>query len=67
MVYAGDLTELLSRKKTAAVLGICLSTLDRLDIPKTKVRHRVMYKRDVIAKWLDQHTEKQKRGKHEQN
>ena len=55
--------DILSRRETAAVLGICLTTLDRLDIPRTRVRHRVMYKREVINKWLDDHTEKSKKVK----
>jgi len=46
-------SDILSRREAAAVLGICLTTLDRLDIPRTRVRHRVMFKRDVIAKWVD--------------
>jgi predicted DNA-binding transcriptional regulator AlpA len=57
--------DILSRKETAQLLGICLTTLDRLDIPRTKVRHRVMYKREVISKWIDDHTEKAKKVKHE--
>jgi len=48
--------EILSRKEAAAFLGICLTTLDRLDIPQTKIRHRIMYKRDAINKWIDEHT-----------
>jgi len=55
--------EILSRKKAAAFLGICLTTLDRLDIPRTKIRHKTMYKRDVLNKWIDDHTEKGKKGK----
>jgi len=55
-------TDILSRKETAKLLGICLTTLDRLDIPRTRVRHRVMFKRDVIGKWIDDKTEKA-RGK----
>jgi len=51
---------ILSRKEAAAILGICLTTLDRLDIPRTRVRHRVMFKRDVINKWIDDNTEKGK-------
>jgi len=58
-----EAAEILSRKKAAAFLGICLATLDRLDIPRTKIRHRVMYKRDVLNKWIDDHTEKSKKGK----
>ena len=56
-------TDILSRREAAAVLGICKATLDRLDIPRTRVRHRVMYKRDVINKWIDDHTETNKKGK----
>ena len=55
--------DVLSRREAAALLGICKATLDRLDIPRTRIRHRVMYKRDVINKWIDDHTEKAKRGK----
>ena len=58
-----ETAEILSRKKAAAFLGVCLTTLDRLDIPKTKIRHRVLYKRDVLTKWIDEHTEKGMRGK----
>jgi hypothetical protein len=53
-------TELFSRKEAALFLGICRTTLDRLDIPKTKVGRRVMYKPDVLIKWIDDHTEKVK-------
>jgi len=52
--------EILSRKKAAAFLGVCLTTLDRLNIPKTKIRHRVMYRRDLLDKWLVEQTEKAK-------
>jgi len=55
--------EILSRKEAAAFLGICRTTLDRLDIPRTKIRHRVLYKRDVLIKWVDEHTESGKKGK----
>jgi len=55
--------EIFSRKEAAAFLGICKTTLDRLDIPKTKIRHRVMYKRDVLNKWIDEHTESKKKAK----
>jgi len=57
-----DTPELLSRKEAAAHLGVCLTTLDRLDIPRTRVRHRVIFKRDVLNKWIDEHTEKTKAG-----
>ena len=55
--------DILSRRETAAFLGICLTSLHHLDIPKTKVGHRVMYKREVINKWIDDHTEKAKKEK----
>ena len=55
--------DIFSRKETAAFLGICRTTLDRLGIPRTKVGRRVMYKRDVLNKWIDDHTEKNTKGK----
>jgi len=58
--------DIFSRKEAAELLGVCLTTLDRLDIPKTRIRHRVFYKRDVLNKWIDENTEKKsKGGKHE--
>ena len=56
---------ILSRKEAATFLGVCLTTLDRLDIPKTRVRHRVMYNRGVLDKWIDKHTEKPGKDKAE--
>ena len=56
-------SDVFSRKETAKLLGICLSTLDSLDIPKTMISHRVMYKRDVIVRWLEENTEKRKKAK----
>jgi len=53
--------EIMTRKQTAKFIGICLSTLDRLGIPKTKVSHRIFYKTSVVRKWIDANTEK-KRG-----
>jgi len=60
--------DILSRREAAKYLGICLTTLDRLNIPRTKIRHRVMFKRAVLEKWVDDHTENfstdnKKRGK----
>jgi hypothetical protein len=52
--------DILNRRETAKYLGICLTTLDRLDIPRTLVRHRVMFKREVLNRWIDEHTEKGK-------
>ena len=48
---------ILSRRQAAEFLGICRTTLDRLDIPRTKIRRRVMYKRIALEQWLDEHTE----------
>ena len=52
-----ETADILSRKQAAAFLGLCLTTLDRLNIPRIKVRKRVLYKRAVLEKWLDEHTE----------
>ena len=55
--------DVLSRREAASYLGICRTTLDRLDIPKTRIRHRVMFKLDVLKKWVDDHTESKKKEK----
>jgi len=55
--------DILSRKQAAELLGICRTTLDLLDIPRTKIRRRVMYKRAVLERWLDEHTEDKSRGR----
>jgi hypothetical protein len=52
--------DILSRREAAAFLGVCRATLDRLGIPKTRIRHRVMYKRVELNKWVDEHTERKK-------
>ncbi len=58
--------DVLSRREAAQYLGICKATLDRLsDLPKTRIRHRVMFKRNVLNKWIDEHTDKSKGTKHE--
>jgi len=56
-------SDILSRREAAEYLGICRATLDRLDIPRTRIRHRVLYKREVLNKWIDDHTEKNKGNK----
>ena len=44
--------EVLSRKEAAEYINIGLSTLDRLDIPKIKIRKRILFKKEAIDKWL---------------
>jgi len=48
--------EILSRKEAAEYLGVCRTTLDRLNIAKTQIRRRVLYRKEVLDKWLAQHT-----------
>jgi len=47
--------EVLSRKEAAAYLGVCKNTLDRMGVPKTKIRRRVFFKKDAIDRWLLSH------------
>ena len=49
--------EILSRKEAAEFLGVCKTTLDRLNIPRTQIRRRVFYRREVLNKWLVKQTE----------
>ena len=47
----------LSRKKAAEYLGVCTTTLDRMNIPRTKVRRIVFYRQSVLIRWLEENTE----------
>jgi hypothetical protein len=49
---------LLNRSEAARFLGIGLNTLALLGIPKTPIRRRIMYRRDVLEKWVRDNTEK---------
>lgn len=42
----------LTRLEAAEYLRIGKSTLDRLNIPKIKIRRRVLFQRETIDKWL---------------
>ena len=50
--------EVLSRKEAAIYLGVCKTTLDRQSIPKTQIGRRVLYRKEILDKWLSQHTVK---------
>jgi hypothetical protein len=53
--------EVLSRKEAAQFLGICLTTLDRLEIPRTQIRKRVLYRRSTLELWLERQEQGQVR------
>jgi len=44
--------EVLSRAEAASYLGICKTTLYRLDIPRAQIRKRVMYRKATLDSWL---------------
>jgi hypothetical protein len=44
----------LTRKAAAAYIGVCMTTLDRLDdLPRVNVRGRVFYRPTDIETWLE--------------
>jgi hypothetical protein len=55
--------DLLSRKEVADYLGVCITTLMRLDIPQTRIRRRVFYLQSQVDKWLMEQTARS--GQHE--
>ena len=59
--------DVFNRKEAAKYLGVCVTTLDRLDIPHTRVRHRVFYKQAVLNKWFDTQPESKGVKKHGQD
>jgi hypothetical protein len=53
----------LTRKNAAAALGVCTTTLDRLDdLPRVNIRGRVFYRPVDIETWLAKNA-KPKNGK----
>jgi hypothetical protein len=50
---------LLNRSEAAKYLGIGINTLSLLDIPKTQIRKRILYRRDILEKWAKENTEKE--------
>jgi hypothetical protein len=48
---------LLDRKEAAEFLHVCKTTLDRLPIPRTRLRRRVLYRQSVLEQWLAENTE----------
>jgi hypothetical protein len=53
--------EVLSRRQTAQFLGICITTLDRLNIPRTQIRKRVLYRKATLDSWLEKQEQVEKR------
>jgi len=53
--------EVMSRRAAAQYLGICMTTLDRLDIPRTQIRKRVMYRKATLDNWLAKQEQAAKR------
>jgi excisionase family DNA binding protein len=50
-------SELFDRKEAAVYLRICRTTLDRLMIPRIKIRRRVLFRKSELDQWLDQNTQ----------
>jgi len=44
--------DVMSRAEAATYLRICKTTLDRLDIPRSKIRRRVLYRKATLDMWL---------------
>ena len=47
---------ILTRKEAAEYFRICTTTLDKLPIPRVKIRHLVFYQKYDLDKWLAEHT-----------
>jgi hypothetical protein len=44
--------EVLTRQEAALYLKCCKTTLDRLNIPKARIRRRIVYRLSILDKWL---------------
>jgi hypothetical protein len=45
-------SDVLTRHEASTYLKVCPTTLDRLDIPRIKVRRRVLIKKSSLDKWI---------------
>ena len=54
-------SELMSRAEAALYLRVCKTTLGRLDIPKTQIRKRILYRKSTLDAWLAAQERKEKR------
>ena len=48
---------LMTREEVAEYLRISKTTLDKLPIPRNKIRHKVTYQKHVVDKWLAENTQ----------
>ena len=46
---------LLTRKEMCSYLNICLSCVDRLDIPRMKIGRSVRIRKSDVDNWLSEH------------
>jgi len=53
---------LMNRSEAARFLSVGLNTLRKLDVPKTRIRKRILYRRDILEKWVRDNTEKKSRA-----
>ncbi|WP_411045140.1 helix-turn-helix domain-containing protein [Treponema sp. TIM-1] len=51
-----EFPDILSRQQAAEYLHVCRTTLDRLNLPRIKVRRRVLFTKAAVDKWLAENT-----------
>jgi hypothetical protein len=48
--------KVLSIKDVCVLLGVCKTTLSRMNIPRVKVRRRVFYQQSALIGWLEKNS-----------
>lgn len=54
---------LLTRKELCDYLNICLSCVDRLDIPKLKLGRSIRYRKSDVHEWLSKQVSNEEKSK----
>ena len=49
-------SELLSRREAGEYLRISMNTLDKLKIPRLKIRHKVFFRKPELDNWIIQNS-----------
>jgi hypothetical protein len=52
---SSQIPEVLTRKESATMLRVCLTSFDRIHLPAIRIGRRVFYRKATLENWLATH------------
>jgi len=52
MIHSDQTPELLTRREAASLIRVCLTSLDRMQLPVIRIGRRVFYRKSTLETWL---------------